>query len=124
MGLQRVNLAHHMIYRCDIFRRTPGPEPLPGYEGESEWLPHYTGVRCFFWYDIRRTFGEIQSIDRVGHQEFMSFVVPLGLDIVENFDAIVEVRRRNGEIILDRRLRIVSAMPEHSALRLLVQERL
>lgn len=122
MSFQRIQTPHMMIYRMDIERSTKGASPLDVYEGEDVWDDLYTNIRCFFWYDIRRTSGDIQLPERSGHQEFLHFIVPHEIDIQEHRDRIVQVRTRKGDVILNRNLLIVSAMREHSHIRLMVQE--
>lgn len=118
---------HTMIYRCDIHRlgtHTPADETEEAYDYENHatYEPHLTDVMCFYFYDVRRTTGEREMVDRQALVEYLTILVPLGTDVT-NKDRVVEIRDRRGQVLISNDIDIVAAQRDPTQIRLICQER-
>lgn len=115
-----------MIFRCDIWRRGADTvdDETGGYTIPGEFAEHLTNVFCLYSYDVRRTTGERETVERQVSVRYMEVFVPLGTD-VHSEDVITEVRDRRGNVVIRNAIDIIATQVEvaRGQIRLVCQER-
>lgn len=115
-----------MIYRCDIWRKGPDTtDPEMGdYVIPGEYEEHLTDVFCNYSYDVRRTTGEREGVERQLSIRYIDIFVPLTTDVTSQ-DLITQIRDRLGNVVIFNDIDIVATQVEQTRgwVRLVCQER-